>query len=103
MTSTPFTKQITRVSEIALRVIADFLIVHASAMAALLFVAFRLEETTTQTIVDGLSTLRTYYLGTFLPLSLIFPAVYTASGMYTRLRTYSIGFKVRRAFAISDE
>lgn len=97
MTSTPFTKQITRVSEIALRVIADFLIVHASAMAALLFVAFRLEETPTQTIVDGLSTLRAYYLGTFLPLSLIFPAVYTASGMYTHLRTYSIGFKVRRA------
>ena len=97
MTSTPFSQKLTRSSEIALRVIADFLIVHASAMAALLFVAFRLEETPTQTIVDGLATLRSYYLGTFLPLSLIFPVVYTALGMYTRLRTYSIGYKVRRA------
>ena len=88
---------ITRVSEIAMRVVADFLIVHASAMAALVFVAFRLEDAPTQPIVDGLATLRTYYLGTFLPLSLIFPAVYTVFGMYTRLRTYSIGFKIRRA------
>ena len=97
ITSTPLTHQLTRVSEIALRVIADFLIVHASAMAALLFVAFRLEDTGAQTIVDGLSTLRAYYLGTFLPLSLIFPAIYTAFGMYTRLRTYSMAYKIRRA------
>ena len=97
MTSSPVTHKFTRVSEIALRVVADFLIVHASAMAALLFVAFRLEDTPTQTIVDGLATLRAYYLNSFLPLSLIFPAVYTASGMYTRLRTYSIAYKIRRA------
>ena len=63
----------------------------------MLLVAFRLEETPTQSIVDGLATLRAYYLSTFLPLSLIFPAVYTAFGMYTRLRTYSMGYKVRRA------
>ena len=97
MTSPSSIHKFTRASEIALRVVADFLIVHASAMAALLFVAFRLEETPTQTIVGGLATLRAYYLGAFLPLSLIFPAVYTAFGMYTRLRTYSIGYKVRRA------
>ena len=66
-------------------------------MAALLFVAFRLEDTPTQSIVDGLGTLRAYYLTSFLPLSLIFPAVYAAFGMYTRLRTYSMGYKVRRA------
>ncbi|HEY3743054.1 MAG TPA: NAD-dependent epimerase/dehydratase family protein [Bryobacteraceae bacterium] len=86
-----------RTSEIALRVIADFLIVHASAMAALLFVAFRLEDTPTQSIVNGLATLRAYYLNSFLPLSLIFPAVYATFGMYTRLRSYSMGHKVRRA------
>ena len=66
-------------------------------MAALLFVAFRLENTPTQTIVDGLATLRAYYLGTFLPLSVVFPAVYTAFGMYTRSRTYGLGYKIRRA------
>ena len=93
----PITTKLTRISEIALRVIADFLIVHASAMAALVLVAFRLEDTPTQTIVDGLATLRAYYLDSFLPLSLVFPAVYTAFGMYTRLRTYSIGYKIRRA------
>jgi len=97
MTSKPALTSITRGSEIVLRVFADFLIVHASAMAALVFVAFRLEDTPTQTIVEGLATLRAYYIGTFLPLSLIFPAVYTALGMYTRLRTYSMGYKVRRA------
>ena len=97
MNPTPLTNKLTRISEIALRVVADLLIVHASAMAALLFVAFRLEDTPTQTIVDGLATLRAYYLGTFLPLSLIFPAVYTAFGIYTRLRTYNIGSKIRRA------
>jgi nucleoside-diphosphate-sugar epimerase len=93
----PTFNQLTRLSEIALRVLADFLIVHASAMAALLFVAFRLEDTPSQTIVVGLATLRDYYLFTFLPLSFIFPGIYTAFGMYTRLRTYNMGYKVRRA------
>ena len=87
----------TRLSEIALRVMADFLIVHAAAMAALLLVAFRLEDNPNQSIVDGLATLRGYYLNTFLPLSLIFPATYTAFGLYTRLRSYSMVYKVRRA------
>ena len=54
-TNSPILNQVTRLSEIALRAMADFLIVHASAMAALLFVAFRLEDTPNQTIVEGLA------------------------------------------------
>jgi nucleoside-diphosphate-sugar epimerase len=90
-------KQFVHWSEIALRVIADFLIVHAAAMAALLLVALRLDDRPDQPIAVGLTALRAYYLVTLLPLSFLFPLVYAAFGMYTRLRTYSIEYKLRRA------
>ena len=90
-------KQLVHWSEIALRMLADFLIVHAAAMAALLLVALRLEDSPNQSILEGLTTLRGYYLETFLPLSLIFPVVYSGFGLYSSLRTYSIEYKLRNA------
>jgi nucleoside-diphosphate-sugar epimerase len=38
-----------------------------------------------------------YYLHTFLPLSLIFPAMHAVFGLYTKMRGYSCESKVRRA------
>ena len=38
-----------------------------------------------------------YYFRTFLPISLVFPFVYSLFGLYTKLRGYTIGYKLRRA------
>ncbi|HTW25371.1 MAG TPA: hypothetical protein VMD78_17340, partial [Candidatus Baltobacteraceae bacterium] len=38
-----------------------------------------------------------YYLHTFLPISLVFPFVHSLFGLYTRLRGYTLGHKLRLA------
>lgn len=38
-----------------------------------------------------------YYFHTFLPISLVFPFAHSFFGLYTKLRGYTIGYKLRRA------
>lgn len=38
-----------------------------------------------------------YYLHTFVPLSLVFPGVHMLFGLYSKLRGYTLGYKLRRA------
>ncbi|MGA2135607.1 MAG: SDR family oxidoreductase [Bryobacteraceae bacterium] len=85
------------VFRIALRVIADLLIVQIAMLAALMVVALQLQSGSEDSVRLGLSELRHYYLTLFLPLSMCFPGFYALSGLYTISRTYSKGLALRRA------
>jgi nucleoside-diphosphate-sugar epimerase len=82
---------------ITLRVIADFLIVQIAMLAALMAVALQFQAGPEQSVRVGLADLRHYYLTLFLPLSILFPAFYALSGLYTSSRTYSTALALRRA------
>jgi nucleoside-diphosphate-sugar epimerase len=88
---------VSNVMRIALRVIADFLIVQTAMLAALMAVALQFETGTEQSVRVGLAQLRHYYLTLFLPLSILFPCFYALSGLYTTSRTYSKALALRRA------
>lgn len=79
-----------------IRMIADFVIVHAAAASSLVCVlVWRLLDTPG---VDGVAlagALRSIYLTRFLPFSLIFPVVFTLSGFYSYARSYSKRYKWR--------
>jgi len=84
-------------SRIALRVIADFLIVQTAMLGALLVVALQFQSGSEQSVRIGLAELRHYYLNLFLPVSVLFPIFYGLSGLYTTSRTYSKALALRRA------
>jgi nucleoside-diphosphate-sugar epimerase len=78
--------------ERVVRGIVDFIAVQVSGVIALIFVASYVSQ---EALNEGL--LAHYYVHTFLPLSLVFPVVYALTGLYTKLRGYGIGHKLRRA------
>lgn len=79
-----------------LRAAADFAIVQVSAILSLaLAVAIRADVPLGLSTVALVDLLRTYYVSTFLPLSLIFPIIFAASGLYTTSRAYSLEYKWR--------
>lgn len=72
------------------RAAADFAIVQISALAALmlaLLLRVQAESAITASAVNEMLSI--YYLSVFLPLSLIFPVVYTLSGFYTYSRFFA--------------
>lgn len=91
--------KLSAISEVALRVIADFAIVQFAMLTALTLTALYLQETSEQSLRAALGDLRHYYASVFLPLSLLFPCVYAATGLYTRSRAYTVSWKLRRACA----
>jgi len=70
----------------------DFLCVQ---MAGVLALAFAGSYVSQSQIAEG--ELAHYYLHTFLPLSFVFPLVYSLAGLYTKLRGYELRYKLRRA------
>ena len=90
-------RKVSSVLRIALRVIADFLIVHTAMLAALMMVALQFQTGSDESFRVGLAGLRHYYLTLFLPLSVLFPCFYALSGLYTTSRTYSKALALRRA------
>jgi nucleoside-diphosphate-sugar epimerase len=82
---------------IAIRMIADFLIVQTAMLASLLVVAVQFQAGPEQSVRLGLAELRHYYMTLFLPLSILFPSFYALSGLYTTSRTYSKSLALRRA------
>src|SRR4029077_16919253 len=78
----------------AARALIDFIAIQIAGALALAFVGAR-------ALPGGISegTLSLYYFHTFLPLSLVFPLIHTIFGLYTKLRGYTLGHKLRRAAA----
>src|SRR5215475_1046870 len=70
----------------------DFLCVQLAGILALAFSASYVAKSQIPEI-----ELSHYYFRTFLPLSLVFPLVYSLSGLYTKLRGYFLHHKLRRA------
>jgi nucleoside-diphosphate-sugar epimerase len=70
----------------------DFLCVQVAGVLALVFSASYVAKSQIPEV-----ELSHYYFRTFLPLSLVFPLVYALTGLYTKLRGYTLGHKLRRA------
>src|SRR5258708_19276838 len=85
-----------RTREVAIRMAADFAIVHMAAFASLTAVLlWRLWETPGTDGRDLANVLARIYLTHFLPLSVLFPVVFTASGFYSVARGYRTPYKWR--------
>jgi len=69
--------------DVAVRVLADLVTVHVAMLFALLIVALKLKAPA-QSLSVNLTSLRSYYLNIFLPLSFLFPCACAISGLYTR-------------------
>lgn len=76
------------------RILADFIVVHASAIVSLVVVFLWHVHTDPQLPAgEAALTLQDYYLRIFLPLSLIFPIVFVWSGFYARARGFRSTYK----------
>ena len=75
-----------------IRAAVDFLCVQVAGIVALAFAGSYVAQSQ---LAEG--QLTHYYFHTFLPLSFVFPLVYALAGLYTKLRGYTLGYKLRRA------
>src|SRR5712671_1288384 len=76
------------------RLLADFAIVQACFIASLVVSSsLRLRSQPEMSGLELAATFEDLYLHMFLPLSLIFPAVFLLSGFYTRSRAYALRYK----------
>jgi nucleoside-diphosphate-sugar epimerase len=83
-------------SEAFPRILVDFAIVQVSAILALVVaMIFRTEAEANMTAAAFAALLRTYYMNVFLPLSFVFPVVYSMSGFYTNSRAFRTEYKWR--------
>jgi nucleoside-diphosphate-sugar epimerase len=78
-----------------IRMVSDLVIVHAAMLAALgfsiVYMAGLGQDAGTSELFQDL---RSYYLRDFIALSLLFPAVFSLSGFYTRSRAYNSRYKM---------
>lgn len=80
--------------EVAPRVAADLAMVHMAAIVALaVAVVMGRGHGGSERLAETIEGLRRYYLTSFVPLSALFPAVFSLAGFYTRSRTYQPRFK----------
>jgi nucleoside-diphosphate-sugar epimerase len=73
------------------RALVDFIAVQLAGVAALVFIGMRGAAPPSEAVLTH------YYFHTFLPISLVFPLVHSLFGLYTRLRGYTLGYKLRLA------
>lgn len=73
------------------RALVDFIAVQVAGLIALIFVGSR------GPLAPSEASLAHFYFHIFLPVSLVFPLVHSLSGLYTRLRGYALGYKLRSA------
>jgi len=73
------------------RALVDFIGVQLAGFIALTFVGFGGPEAPTE------GALAHYYFHTFLPISLVFPFIHSLFGLYTKLRGYTLPYKLRLA------
>jgi nucleoside-diphosphate-sugar epimerase len=78
------------------RCLVDFVAVQAAGVVALALVA-QSWFWAGGLVPPSETAIAHYYFHTFLPLSLIFPLIHALFGLYTRLRGYTLGYKLRLA------
>jgi nucleoside-diphosphate-sugar epimerase len=74
------------------RALVDFVAVQVAGIAALASIVLQAGPSH-----PSEAALAHYYVHTFLPLSLVFPFMHMLFGLYTRLRGYTLGYKLRLA------
>jgi len=74
------------------RAFVDFIAVQVAGVIALYFIV--LHRAGAQPSEGALAQ---YYIRTFVPISLVFPFVHMLFGLYTKLRGYTLGYKLRLA------
>ena len=80
--------------EVYVRMIADFLIIHACMLFSITVSVTAYTGLGMPSEADKIAAyFPRYYANFFLPLSLLFPVIFTASGFYTRMRSYTTQFK----------
>lgn len=79
------------------RGLVDFIAVQVSGVLALAFIGTQSWFGNAGQLPPSEGALAHYYSHTFLPLSLVFPVIYSLFGLYTRLRGYTLGYKLRLA------
>jgi len=79
------------------RAIVDFIAVQVAGVAALVFVGASPWLVGAGQVPPSEALLAHYYSHTFLPLSLVFPLMHSFFGLYTKLRGYTLEYKLRRA------
>lgn len=81
--------------QILFRICADFLIVQIAAVLSLVSAVLLRPDHADLKAGVVTALLQYYYLTIFLPLSLVFPVVFSLNGFYTRLRSYAPEHKWR--------
>ncbi|HEU0120895.1 MAG TPA: SDR family oxidoreductase [Bryobacteraceae bacterium] len=77
------------------RLFADYAIVHLSFLLALLVsAAIAIQTQPWQTTAELTASFRHLYLAQFLPLSLLFPPIFLATGFYSHSRAYPMRYKM---------
>lgn len=79
------------------RASVDFIAVQIAGAVALALIGAQSWWRATGQPAPSEAVLAHYYSHTFLPLSLVFPLVHSIFGLYTKLRGYTLGYKLRLA------
>lgn len=83
--------------EVVPRIVADFAIIHCAMLIAFaISIAYQTRGDALWNASHLASAFRHYYFSRFLLLSLMFPAVFFANGLYTRVRCYPTAPKLER-------
>ena len=82
--------------EIALRVIADFAIVHCTMLIAFAIAIVYQAREARVSADELLRSFESYYYSTFIPLSLLFPVVFFLNGLYSYVRSWAVKPKLKR-------
>jgi nucleoside-diphosphate-sugar epimerase len=82
------------------RIVADFVLIHAAMLLAIFISLSYQSQMGSESYGTMLEAFRRYYLFTFLPLSPLFPLVFFLNGIYTHVRSYVDGAKLRRFITV---
>lgn len=83
--------------ERVMRAAVDFVSIQAAGVLALSFIGLQISHRPGYPIPQLDALLAHYYSHTFFPLSFIFPITHSCFGLYTRLRGYTLHYKLRLA------
>jgi nucleoside-diphosphate-sugar epimerase len=86
--------------EVVPRVLVDFALIHGAMLLAILISLDYQSKMGGGSNQAMLEAFRRYYFSTFLPLSPLFPLVFFLNGIYTHVRSYVEGAKLRRFVSV---
>jgi nucleoside-diphosphate-sugar epimerase len=87
--------------EVLPRIVIDFALIHAAMLIAIVIsIKYQAHIAGSGSNAEMLEAFRRYYSYTFLPLSPLFPLIFFLNGIYTHVRSYQDGAKLRRFITV---